>query len=192
MTDRIVALILDEGKWLFAAMLLSGLAVAVLIGRQRKRKIEPVQVVIIQAMNLFYGCLIGIMAFGHLLAITIKLYQGTLPGSLWKLYLIGFVLAVPAWWLVVEVARIASSKERWSGKIVLLNTCLILFLLILGLHNLPLAAPAILSLAYMWHSKGLVGWTIATVALAAILGLFIGSVVFVYSGQTFEQFTGIE
>jgi hypothetical protein len=36
-----------------------------------------------------------------------------------------------------------------------------------------------------------VGWTIVGLAVLVNLGLFVGSVVFLASGQSFEQFRGI-
>jgi hypothetical protein len=191
MTDRIVELILDEGKWLFASMLLASVSVVVLIRRQRSRNL-PSRLVIIQAMNLFYGCMIGIMALGHLLAVTVKLAQGTLKGSLVLLYPLGLMLAVPSWWLVSKVGRLEKDEERLKREVVIFNASLVVFLLVLGPHNLPLAAPAILSVAYLLHSKGTLGWTIVGATIIACLGLLAGSLVFMYSGQTFEQFSGPE
>ena len=43
--------------------------------------------------------MIGIMASGHLIAVSINAAQGTLQGSPWFLYTVGLALAVPAWWL---------------------------------------------------------------------------------------------
>lgn len=62
----------------------------------------------------------------------------------------------------------------------------------LGLHNLPLAAPALFNLGYCLHSRRPVGWAIAGLAVAVNLGLFVGSLVFLASGQSFEQFSGME
>ena len=61
----------------------------------------------------------------------------------------------------------------------------------LGLHNVPLAAPAALNLAYQFHTRRAVGWTIVTVAVVANLALFAGSLVFLASGQSFEEFSGM-
>jgi hypothetical protein len=79
MIDRLVALMVDESKWLTAAMGCAMLAVAILLYRHRhagltaRRRASA-------AMNLFFGVTIGVMAFGHLLAVTAKLASGTLQG----------------------------------------------------------------------------------------------------------------
>jgi hypothetical protein len=73
-----------------------------------------------------------------------------------------------------------------------LNAWLALTLLALGLHNLPLAAPALLNLGYHLHSRRVVGWAFVSLAVVVNVGLFIGSLIFLASGQSFEQFRGIE
>jgi len=65
-------------------------------------------------------------------------------------------------------------------------------LLALGLHNLPLAAPAFLNISYHLHSGRVVGWAIVGMAVVVNVGLFIGSVIFLASGQSFEQFSRIQ
>ncbi len=187
MTEQIVALVLDESKWLSAAMLLSLIAVLALITRQRRKSLSP-RLRILAALNRYYGCMIGIMSFGHLLAVTIKVFQGTLEGSLWLLYLLGLVLAVPAWWLAIEAGRFAVFNEPWRKKMTALNACLGISLLAFGIHNWPLAAPAGWNIAYLFHSRPIVGWAIVSVAGVAMLALFAGSLVFFVSGQSFEQF----
>jgi hypothetical protein len=187
-TDHIVEFVLDESKWLAAAMLLSMISVAVWVRRQRRERALDRRT-ILGALNRFYGGMIGIMAFGHLLAVALTSLRGTLKGSPWALYPLGVVLAVPAWWLYFGVERLAAGEERWSRRTALLNSFLGITLLALGLHNFPLAAPAALNLAYQFHTRRAVGWMILTVAIAAILALFAGSLVFLASGQSFEQFS---
>ena len=75
---------------------------------------------------------------------------------------------------------------------VTLNAWLAITLLALGIQNLPLAAPAFLNIAYRLHSRPLVGWMIVGMAIILNVGLFVGSLVFLASGQSFEQFSGIE
>lgn len=190
MAQTILAVLLDEGKWLFVSMLLS-LVVVVWVIRAH-RQVLPARGQILLAMNLFWGCTIGTMAFGHLLAVTIKLMQGTLRGSWLLLYPLGLVLAIPAWWLAARAARYVREEERFGRKLALLNAGLGISLLALGLPNLPLAVPAAWNLAYQFHTRRAVGWTIVTVAVAANVALFIGSLVFLASGQTFEQFEGLQ
>jgi hypothetical protein len=65
-------------------------------------------------------------------------------------------------------------------------------LLGLGLHNLPLAAPGFLNIAYHLHSGRVVGRVIVGMAVVVSVALFIGSLVFLASGQSFEQFRGMQ
>jgi len=186
-----MGLVLDESKWLFASMLLSIIAVVVVL-RGRRGSGLPQRIEILRAMNLFYGCVIGMMSFGHLLAVTVKAAQGALDGSPWMLYPLGLSLAIPAWWLAFRVERYTTEEDRYGKRTVALNGWLGVCLLGLGLHNLPLAAPAVLNIAYQFHTRRAVGWTIVTVAIAANLALFVGSLVFLASGQSFEQFQGMK
>ena len=179
MIQSIVDLILDESKWLFASLLASAFAVAVRMRGARGRG------AIAGAMSLFYGWLIALMGSGHLLAVTLKLGQGTLDGSPARLYLLGLALAVPAWWMVF--AAMTASRRKLVG----LNVWTGATLLVLGLHNAPLAAPAALDVAYLHHSRRPVGWIIVAVAVALYLALLAGSLVFLASGQSFEQFQGV-
>lgn len=135
--------------------------------------------------------MIGIMSFGHLLAVTVKASQGTINGSLWILYALGLALAIPAWWVAFRVGRFVKEIERWGARMVALNAWLGICLIAFGFHNWPLAGPAALNIAYQLHSKRVVGWAIVTVAIVANLALFIGSLVFFVSGQSFEQFKGM-
>ena len=190
MIDRLLVLALDESKWLSTAMLLSIIAVTVLLRQQRRQGLAA-RLRILEALNLFYGCMIGIMSFGHLFAVTVKLIQGTLAGSPWMLYALGLVLAIPAWWLALRAGKFVKALERWGARMLALNAWLGVCLLALGFHNWPLAGPAALNIAYQLHSKRAVGWAIVTVAIAGNLALFIGSMVFFASGQSFEQFKGM-
>jgi len=47
-------------------------------------------------------------------------------------------------------------------------------------------------MGYHLHSRRVVGWAIVSMAVVVNLGLFIGSLIFLASGQSFEQFRGIE
>jgi hypothetical protein len=191
MGQVIVEYLLDDRRWLFTSILLSAIAVVVVLARRRVHGL-PDRLAILSAMNLFYGCMIGTMSLGHLTAVTVKALQGTLEGSLWILYPLGLALAIPAWWLAYRAERYVKQEDRYSNRIVALNSWLGVCLLVFGLRNLPLAAPAALNIAYQFHRKRAVGWTIVTVAIAANLALFVGSIVFLASGQSFEQFQGME
>ncbi len=191
MINQLVAFIVDEGKWLTASMGLALLAVAILLYRRRHSDF-PTRRRVLAAMNLFFGVTIGTMAFGHLLAVTTRLALGTLEGSIPVLYVIGAVLAAPSWSLIYHTRRaLASGDERGRATLVL-NAWLALTLLALGIHNLPLAAPAFFNIGYHLHSRRVVGWAIVGLAVVFNVGLFIGSLIFLASGQSFEQFRGIE
>jgi len=190
MREAIVTAVLNEGAWLTWSMGLAFLLVLGLIFQRRSALSDRGDVLGI--MNLFYGSMLGTMGFGHLLAVTIKSLQGTLEPSLWLMYVLGLVLAVPGWWLAAS-ARRPVAGDRIERRMFALNVWLVVALLVLGLQNAPLAAPGLLNIAFRQFGKQrLVAWTIAGVALAANLALFVGSLVFWASGQTFEQFRGME
>jgi len=191
MLDQFVALIIDESKWLTASMGFALLAVSALLYRHRKEQL-PIQRRVYATMNLFFAVTIGTMAFGHLLAVTTKLAWGTLEGSLLRFYIIGILLAVPSWWLIFHALKLFSTPSGPARKTLLLNGWLAVTLLALGLPNLPLAAPGFFNIGYGLHSRPLVGWAMVSMAIVINLGLFIGSLIFLASGQSFEQFRGME
>jgi len=191
MIDQLVALIVDERKWLPVSMSLALLAVTVLLTLQRHSDL-PTRHRILAAMNLFFGVTIGTMAFGHLLAVTTKLALTTLEGPVPVFYLIGAALAVPSWWLIYHTRRVLASGADHARATLGLNAWLAITLLALGIHNLPLAAPGFLNIGYQLNSERVVGWAIVGIAVVVNLGLFIGSVIFMASGQSFEQFRGIQ
>jgi len=190
MIDLLVALVVDESKWLTASMGSALLAVTVLVYRHRHSDLAGSRRVL-AAMNLLFGVTIGAMAFGHLLAVTTKLALGTLEGPLPVFYLIGTVLAVPSWWLIYHTRSILAPADGHGRGTLGLNAWLAITLLGLGLHNLPLAAPGFLNIAYYLHSGRVVGWVIVGMTAAVNVGLFIASLIFLTSGQSFEQFRGM-
>jgi len=187
MIDHLVALIVDESKWLTASMGFALLAVTILLYGNRQSNL-PARRRIMASMNLFFGVTIGTMAFGHLLAVTTKRASGTLDGSLPAFYAIGIVLAVPSWWLIHHARRLLATDEDRGRTTLVLNVWLAITLLALGLHNLPLAAPAFFNIGYQLHSRQAVGWAMVIMAVVVNVGLFIGSLIFLASGQSFEQF----
>ena len=189
--DPLVALIVDESKWLTASMAVALLAATALMIRQRRSALA-VRRRVLAAMNLFFGVMIGVMAFGHLLAVTTKLARGTLDGPILVFYLIGLVLAAPSWWLIVHTRKLLAPNERPGPATLALNGAVAVTLLGLGVHNLPLAAPAFFNIGYQLHSRRVVGWAIVGLAIVANAVLFVGSLVFLMSGQSFEQFRGME
>jgi hypothetical protein len=189
--EGLIALIVDEGKWFPAAIGTAALSVAILLWRQRARNL-PVRVRVLASMNLAAGVTIGTMAFGHLLAVLTKLAVGTLrEGSLPIFLGIGFVLALPSWLVVRHTGRIVA-MDAVRSRTVVLNSWLAASLVVLGPPNLPLTVQALLTIAYDRHSRPAVGWVIAGVSVLWNAGLFVAAVLFMLSGQSFEQFSGIQ
>jgi len=183
--------IVDESKWLTASLGVAFLAVALMTIRSRSAVAGRQQA--LAAMSLFFALTVGTMAFGHLLAVSVKLVLGTLEGSTANHYLIGVALAVPSWWLVEHTPQLlAPGGPRQTATTLRLHVWVVATLLVMGLHNLPLAAPGLVTIAYAMQSRRVVSWVLAGLFVAINLVLFIGSLVFLASGQTFEQFRGIE
>lgn len=189
MINRLLALIVRESLWLPMSMGLAVLSTSILVYRHAPANLSARQRVT-AAMNYFFGVTIGIMAVGHFSAVTTRLALGTLNRSAPVLYAIGLLFAVPSWWLALHARRRLLSHSDPGPTTLALNAWLALTLLALGRQNLPLVAPAVLNIAYQLHSRRGVGW--ATVGIAVILqvALFVASLVFLASGQTFEQFSG--
>ena len=190
MIDGLVAIIVDESRWLPAAMGIATLSVMFVLLSDRHRD-TPASRRVLAAMNLFFGVTIATMAFGHLTAVTTKLAVGTLEGWAVRLYAIGAVLAVPAVFVIRHTRQVLAFDDHGRATIGL-NAWLAFTLLVLGIHNAPLAAPAILNVGYHLHSRRFVGWIIVGAAVVLNVTLFIGSLIFMASGQTFEQFTGVD
>ena len=191
MIDRIAAVIVDEGKWLPASMGLAVSAVAFVFYRQSRADL-PTRRRILAAMNLFVGVTLVTMAFGHFVAVSTKFALGTLRGSILVLYPIGIALAIPSWLLARHGRELLLSPADRGRPTVVLNAWLAATLLVLGIVNLPLAVPPLLNIAYSLQSRRTAGWVIAGLASAVIVALFVGALIFMASGQTFEQFSGIE
>ncbi len=189
MIGDVGAILIDESKWLPVSMFLAAVAVARLLHRHRRSLSDSATV--LAAMSLFFAATIGTMALGHVLAVTIKFSRGTLEGSLAGLYGIGILIAVPSWWLIRHAPSVASSPAA-APRAVTLNAWLGATLLVLGLHNLPLVAPAVLNIGYAWHSRRIVGHALVALAVLFNAGLFVGALIFMASGQSFEEFRGIE
>ncbi len=191
MIDQFTEIVLDESKWLTASIACAVLLVAILHFRRRNSNIS-IRHRTLGEMNLFFGIMIGVMAFGHLLAVTIKLVMGQLIGSILNFYLIGATLAVPSWWLIYHAWRMYDSNNEYGRAALLLNVWMAITLLAMGFHNLPLAVPAFINIGYQLHSRRKVGLVLTGTAVLVYLALFTGSLVFLASGQSFEQFRGID
>jgi len=187
MADWLIESILADGHWLALAMVVGAGAVALRVFRRPGVGQRPANV----ALDTFYGCMIGVMASGHLLAVTVKMLLGSLEGSPWLLYPLGLVLLVPSIGLVAGAAGDGQSLALWRRPVAL-NLWLGISLLAMGLHNWILAAPAALNLAYRFSPRPGVARAVLVAILVGYTALFVGSLVFLASGQSFEQFRGIE
>lgn len=182
-----MALVVDESKWLTVSMALALAAVAVLAHRHRRSTL-PARPRTLAAMNLFFGVTIGTMAVGHLLAVTVKLANGTLEGPPPLFYFIGIAVGLPSWWVAFHTRALLRPGEDHGRATVGLNAWLAATLVLMGPHNLPLAAPGLLNVAYHLHARRLVGLAILGASILVNAGLFVGSMVFFASGRSFEEF----
>jgi hypothetical protein len=184
--DRLATFIIGEGNWLPLAMATAFAASGGLFFSIRDRTI-PQRQRILALMNLFTGVMLLVMGFGHLLAVTAKFLQGTLRGSAFLFYAIGIAIVLPAWFVVRHTrAILAAGDARTTVK---LNAWMAITLAVLGIVNLPLAVPAFCNIGYSLHRRRWVGWTMVAVALGSGLFLLIGGLIFMASGQTFEEFS---
>ena len=142
-----LSILLNEDLWFPAAVTLGLIATAGFVSLKRTA-LPAMSTRVLCGLNLFYGVLIGIMGFGHLLAVTIKVAQGTLPETtnLWFVYPFGIGLAFPAWWLVATVVGLTQGERTARTRAIGLNVWLGLALIVPGG---PLAAPALLNVAML-------------------------------------------
>ena len=185
--DTLLQELTNESRWIAPALLVAVLAASSLSRTLRDAPRTRVQV----AMDALAGTLIGVLAFGHILAVTVESAQGTLDGAPTLLYGIGFALAVPSALLVAH-ARVARRDRVMSGRrSALLNALLVGALLVTGPRNLPLAVPSILATLHAVHRRRVVGRILLTLLALFTLLLFAGSVRFFLSGGSFEEFSGM-
>lgn len=193
MLDSIVRELTNESRWLAAAMLVAALcAVRVFLRLQRGR---PRERALHAALNVLYGVMMGIMGTGHVLGVALYQMEGKLSSPAWLLYPLGVALAVPGWILGARGSHWLREREAddRGGRLALLaNAWLALFLLALGPHNLPLALPGLLNVAFELTSRRRLGWLLLASGITTQAVLFVGSLVFFASGQSFEDFRGLE
>ena len=135
--------LLNEDLWFPTATAIALVAVAAWVFLQRRPNISKTAKIVC-VLNMFYGFVIGMMGFGHLLAVTIKTVLGTLPASTnpWFVFPLGFALTIPAWWLVASVGGLRRNEKAAKLKALALNIWLGLVLLVPGW---PLVIPAALN-----------------------------------------------
>lgn len=144
------------------------------------------------ALSVYAGAMVGTMACGHLLAISLKLAVEGVRGSLPVLVGIGIVLGVPSWFVVRHGWALSRGDASPGRETIVLNLLLVAALLVTGPLNAPLGIPAVLNAIHAAAQRRRVKQ--ATVVLALVFGalLFAGSVRFFLSGQSFEEFSGME
>ena len=186
MIERLAAFIVGEGNWLPLAMGSAFIAAAVLFFTFKDPDI-PQRQRILALMNLFTGVMLLVMGTGHLLAVSTRLVQGSLRGSALLFYAIGIAIVAPAWFVAHHTRAILAAHSQRST--VILNAWMAITLAVLGVVNLPLAVPALCNIAYSAHRRRWAGWVAVTMFLVATVGLFVGGLIFMASGQTFEEFS---
>lgn len=190
MIDSIIDAALNEANWMPVAMVIAAVSAGVLWRGSARQAVSP-PLCTLGTLSLFYGVMLGMMTSGHLLAVTLTAARGALEGSPWFLYTLGLALTVPAWWLAATAARLGRESVPSLNRVVGLNSWLGIGLLALGAHNVPIAVPSALNIAYRYHTKRAVGTAILGALALTYLALFVGAVMFMASGQTFEEFQGI-
>lgn len=171
-----IDLLLNAALWFPAAIAIATAATATLVRRHARRGVAR-RVTILCALNLFYGCVVGIMASGHLVAVTIRAVEGTLSqGLTWFLYPLGLVLAIPAWWLAGSVGRLSRREAATRRRVLVLNLWLAIAFAALG-PSAPLALPAALNVGYQLTSRPGAQRAIPIVAAAIYLVMFVISLV---------------
>ena len=182
------AFIVGEGNWLPMAMMAALLASAFVFLRAAAASTGRARVM--ATMNVFVGVMLAVMGLGHLLAVTVKVFDGTLRGSPLLLYPIGIAIVVPAAFIIRHTRHLIAGDDR--GGAVKLHGWLAVTLVVLGLVNIPLALPALLCMAYAHHSRRFTGLAIVSAFALINGGLLIGGVLFLLSGaQTFEEFNNM-
>jgi hypothetical protein len=185
--DGLVSRILNEAVWLPVSMTLALVATLTLLYRHRRADLSARQRVT-AAMNAFFGITIATMALGHFSAVTTKLALGALERAASVVYGVGILFALPACLLTRHARQLLLFTRNQRGTTIVLNAWLALTLLALGRQNLPLTAPALLNIGYQLHSRRLAGRVIVTIAVLVNVALFIVALMFLASGQSFEEF----
>jgi len=187
--ESILDRITSDSQWLPIAMLVAAALAFRTLARARGRSVGETG---LAALGHFHGAMILVMAIGHLVAITILAGRGELVGSAWILYPIGLLVGAPAIYLLHQSSRALDSARYDARRLTAANLWLGITLLVMGLHNIPLALPALVTLAYQRIDRPIPRRALASVAVAGYVALFAGALVFMASGQSFEEFTGME
>ena len=186
MSDLVAALT-TESRWIAPSALLGILAaLAVLRNADLDRRAR-----ITAAMSAFSGVFIAVMAFGHLLAVTLLALDGSLRASPIVVYAIGVALIVPALFVAAHGLRFADDAATRRTTLIV-HAVLVAALLLSGPRNAPLAVPSLLAIAWTVHRRPIAGRLIVVLAIATAILLLVGSIRFFLFGGSFEEFSGLE
>ena len=185
--DALFATLTNESRWILPSALI---AIATSLAAGRGRTWDRPRIA--GAAAVFSGLWIGLLAVGHLVAVTMKLTAGTLAGPRPVLYAIGLALLVPAFWVLRNGLDVLQGRAEPGRQTAFRLLVLAIAILATGPRNLPLAVPSLLSAAYAIHRRRVMGAAIALALVIVIALLVVGAAVFFASGQSFEDFGGLD
>ena len=105
------ALLLDGSLWFLLA---AGVAVSAGAVAARRRRSRAWEASALPALHLIYGCMVIVMAIGHVVAVSIKLSSNSLQTDTppFLLYGVAVAFAAPAVWLVLGAWP---NAPQWSS-----------------------------------------------------------------------------
>jgi hypothetical protein len=164
-----IDILLDPSPWFRAAFIVA-LGAALALAHNRSR-LPTTRGFVMAAMNRTYGCLIGVVALGHVVALAIKMGAGTLSPSTSAFAIpLGFAFGVPAWWLAIAARRFGEGTR--TSLVLNLSVAAVFVALV---TSAPLAIPAVLNVVYQRHSRPAVGAVAVSLAAAGYLAMVIAS-----------------
>ena len=180
--------LVNESRWIAPSIALAGI-----LGLRALRASEgEADRRIAAGLSVYAGTMVGTMALGHLFAVSLKLAVEGLAGSLPVLLGIGIVLALASGLVARHGWALSRGDAETGPATVRLNLLLVLALLVTGPLNAPLAIPAALNAIHAGvRPRGVKRATVVVAVTFSVL-LFVGSVRFFMSGQSFEEFSRIE
>jgi hypothetical protein len=145
-------LILSGSAWFQLAVLVG---LAAIVRDLRPRTPQPARRArILCASNRFFGCVMAVMASGHLVAVVVAAELGAITSGapLWFLYAIGLVLLFPAAALAGIAGRFRPDAAGPRHLAIALNALLAL-VLVVSVASAPLAVPAVLNVVVLLRSS---------------------------------------
>jgi hypothetical protein len=164
--------ILNGSSWFKLALALATAAALVTRSSWRGR---PRRVALLALLSLVYGVVMAVMALGHLTAIALKRYLGTLSPTLaWWAVPLGVAMLLPACWLAWSAVRLTSVDEPLAKRMLFLHAGFVVGLIPVGPSS-PLALPALLNIALHVSARPAVARTVMGLSALAYVGMFIAS-----------------